>query len=140
MDGIVGLSVTPIPGLSHRLVAQLQPALCPRAHRPVAPVGLTQAPGPLWDSRRQLPLSGAAGAGVLPRICLNLWDSRSLQRQNKLCAGQNELKFLKPIRRGPFKSPRKTRRSRSNFAPYGMPVLIFALYGFTKLVISNVKC
>ena len=121
----VGLSVTPIPGLPLGRVAQLQPALCHRTNLPVAQVGPTQTLGALWDSRRQLPLSGAAGTGFFPRICLNLWDSPLLERRNTSSTGENDLKSLKPIRRGPFNSPRRTRGSRPNFAHYGMPVILF---------------
>jgi hypothetical protein len=42
--------------------------------------------------------------------------------RSNLRAGENDLKFLKSIWRGPFNSPRKMKGSRLNFAVYGMPV------------------
>jgi hypothetical protein len=92
----------------------------------VAQVGLTQAFGALWDSRRQLSLFGAAGTGVFPRVYLNLWDSRPPTGDPTHAACENKLKFLKSICRSPFSSPQKAGESGSHFALYGMSVHKFS--------------
>src|SRR5271166_1073451 len=67
-------------------------------------MGLAQALSTLWDSRRQLPVSGAARAGILPWIRLRLWDSRGHPAHAAHTTRQNDLKFLKRSRRRQFNS------------------------------------
>src|ERR1017187_7839113 len=88
----------------------------------MAQVGFTQALSALWDSRRQLSVSGAARAGLFPRICLKLWDSRSYLGEPTRRAAADDLKTLKALPPWSVEFPRKTEGSRSVFAPYGMPV------------------
>jgi len=67
---------------------------------PVAQVGLARALSTLWDSRRQLPVSGTARAGIFPRVYLKLWDSQPHAAKATLPVVENELKFLKSVCRG----------------------------------------
>ena len=88
----------------------------------VAQVGLTQALSALWDSQRQLPLSGTAGAGFFPRISIKLWDSRVPATGPTYTAAENDLKILKVLPPSRIQILRETEGSPPDFAPYGMPV------------------
>lgn len=77
VDGAAGLSAVALSGVSVAVEPQLQPAVHFGARGLVEKMGRVELAAPLWDSRRPIPLSGPARAGVSAGLGLNLWDSPS---------------------------------------------------------------
>src|SRR5450830_1115436 len=94
----------------------------------MAQVGFTHALSALWDSRRQLPLSGATRTGIFPRLRLKLWDSKRHPADLTHTASKNDLKFLKRFRRGLFNSFGRTKDHALVLPPVGCQCPGFAFF------------
>src|SRR5436309_636836 len=85
----------------------------------MAQMGLTQALGALWDSRRQLPVFGAARTGIFPGIYLKAMGQRTYLAHLTNTASENELKILKVLPPWTVKILRKIEGNRRVLSSMG---------------------